>query len=179
MYREGESLVIGKIEENIENNLKQEVILVRKRCLETPRHILIHSPYIIVSFFTDDRTVIYHLKVFIYSEPSGFTEISSVQQFTENEVIMAMCICKFSRKLKPPFEYLVIGTGIIGTEDTTSQGRLILFAFDEGKLVYQALHKKPGLKGCVSALGCMEGYLLVGVGSEFKLFSFVDEEGQE
>ena len=171
--------MIGKIEENIENNLKQEVILVRKRCLETPRHILIHSPYIIVSFFTDDRTVIYHLKVFIYSEPSGFTEISSVQQFTENEVIMAMCICKFSRKLKPPFEYLVIGTGIIGTEDTTSQGRLILFAFDEGKLVYQALHKKPGLKGCVSALGCMEGYLLVGVGSEFKLFSFVDEEGQE
>ena len=179
IYRQGSILEIGKFEESIEAGMKNELIMVRKRVLETPRHILIHAPYIIVSFFVDTRSVMYHLKVFIYSEAVGFSEVSSVQQFTENEVIMAMCICKFSRKLHPPFEYLVIGTGMIGTEDTTSQGRLILFAFNEGKLVYQTLHKKPGLKGCVSALGCMQGYLLVGVGAEFKLFSFVDEEEQE
>lgn len=179
IYRQGPLLEIGKFEENTESSLKHELIMVRKRVLETPRHILIHPPYIIVSFFTDNRTVMYHLKVFVYSEPLGFSEVSSVQQFTENEVIMAMCICKFTKKLNPPYEYLVIGTGMIGTEETTSQGRVILFAFNEGKLVYQTLYKKPGLKGCISALGCMDGYLLIGVGAEFKLFSFVDEEGQE
>jgi hypothetical protein len=179
IYRQGNCMEIAKFEETTENALKQELVMVRKRCIATPRHVLVHSPYIIVSFFTDNGTVMYHLKVFVYSEPEGFIEVSSVQQFTENEVIMAMCICKFSRKLNPPYEYLAIGTGMIGAEDTTSQGRLILFAFNEGKLVYQALHRKPGLKGCVSALGSFEGYLLVGVGSEFKIFSFVDEEGQE
>ena len=179
IYRQGEAMEIGKFEGLTEKGLNHELVMVRKRCTETPRHILAHDGYIIVSFFTDSIAVMYHVKVFVYSEPGGFTEVSAVQQFSENEVIMAMCICKFSRKIKPPYEYLVIATGWIGTEDTTSQGRLILFSFNEGRLVYQALHKKPGLKGCCSALACIQDYLLVGVGSEFKIFNFVDEEGQE
>ncbi|CAG9330772.1 unnamed protein product [Blepharisma stoltei] len=179
IYRENDILVIGRFEDSISAALNQEVLMIRKNCSETPRHIIEYGNYIIVSFFTDKGEILYNLRVFMQNEETGLTEVSSVQQFSANEIILSMCIVKFSRKLNPPFEYLAIGTGMAATEDTTTQGRLILFALDQNKLVYQPLHKKPGLKGAISSLGNIDGYLLVGVGSEIKIFIFVDEEGKE
>lgn len=179
IYRENDLLNIAKLEDDITEAIKHDVIMVRKRCSETPRHIIEYGNYVIVSFFTDKGEIMYNLRVFIKNELTGLNEVSAVQQFSGNEIILSMCIVKFSRKLNPPYEYLAIGTGMAGTEDQTTTGRLILFALDKNKLVYQPLHKKPGLKGAISCLGNIDGYLMVGVGSEIKIFTFVDEEGKE
>ena len=177
MLKKNDNLEICKFEETTEEVMDQELLMVRKRFQETPRHILSHESYIIVSFFTDSEVVQYRVKEFVYVPQSGLFEISEVKDFMENEVIMAMCLCKFSRKIKPPYDYLVIATGVIGSDETTSQGRLLLFSFNEGRLVFEKLHKAPGLKGCCSALACIHDYLLVGAGPEIKIFNFVDEEG--
>jgi hypothetical protein len=177
MLKKNCHLEISKFEENLENSMNQELLMVRKRFQETPRHILSHDSYIIVSFFSDVDVVQYRVKEFVFVPGSGLFEISEVKDFMEAEVIMAMCICKFSRKIKPPYDYLAIATGVIGNEETTSQGRLLLFSFNEGRLVFEKLHKAPGLKGCCSALACIHDYLLVGAGPELKIFNFVDEEG--
>lgn len=39
-----------------------------------------------------------------------------------------MCVIEFSRKIRPPYVYVAVGTGFISTEDNPSIGRLLLFA---------------------------------------------------
>jgi len=179
LYREESTLKISKVEEMYENSMHLPMLLKSKKCSQTPRHVLVHDKFIYVSFFTDNGPIQYQLKVYLFTEETGLKKVSNVQEFQENEVILSMCTVNFNRKLEPPYQYLAIGTGMVGTEADSSTGRILLFAIDNNRLVYQPLHKKVGLKGAISALGSIDGYLLIGVGSEIKIFTFVDEEEQE
>lgn len=179
-YKENNKLHIARIEDDVLNCMKtMPCIAVKKKFTETPKQILVHKNYIIVAFFTDKGVIHYSLKMFTIRPEGDLRELCILPHLNDNEVIQSMCVATFNRKLNPPFEYLAIGTGIITSEDQPCHGRLLLFAIQDNRLVHQPLQKVPGLKGPVSALACLDGYLLVGVNPELKVFTFVDREEEE
>lgn len=179
-YKENNKLHIARIEDDILACMKtMPCIAIKKKFTETPKQIIVHKNYIIVAFFTDKGVIHYSLKMFNIKPEGDLRELCIIPHLNDNEVIQSMCVATFNRKLNPPFEYLAIGTGIITSEDQPCHGRLLLFSIRDNRLVHQPLQKVPGLKGPVSALACVDGYLLVGVNPELKVFTFVDREEEE
>lgn len=144
---------------------------------QTARHLAKHGDWLFMSQFTEGPGGVQYSISIRRMQPDGtWTEQGCISSLNPNEIIMTMTIVDFKRAVRKHTVFLAVGTGLLGFEDSVCEGQIMLFCIEGDNLVFQPITWLPGLKGPVTLLAPVEGYLFAGINNELKVLSYVEDD---
>jgi hypothetical protein len=144
---------------------------------QTARHLVRHEEWLFMSQFTESSAgVQYTISIRRQQTDGTWTEQGTISSFNANEIVLAVTVVDFKRAVRPHTVFLAVGTGLLGFEDSVCEGQIMLFCIEDDNIVFQPITWLPGLKGPVTLLAPVEGYLFAGINNELKILSFVEDD---